>query len=111
MDEQEKIVKQYLESQGYSSIVFEPDGQTTPDFLVNDYIAIEVRRLNQNYEKKETYCGLEDGIGLYDSVERLLKEFNEKFIGKTYSVFLEYQRPLPDKKEVRGIRNKIKIFQ
>jgi len=109
MQEEEKIVEQYLRGQGYSNIVFEPHGNTTPDFVVNGDIAIEVRRLNQNYQKAETYYGLkEDGKPLYDLVEELLEKFGEHFCGKTYAVFLEYQRPLPHRREVRGIKNKIK---
>ncbi len=48
MDNSERLVEHYLRSLGYLDIVYEPDGNVPPDFLVNRHIAVEVRRLNQN---------------------------------------------------------------
>jgi len=39
--------------------VYEPDGNTPPDFLVNGTIAVEVRRLNQNEIIESGHRGLE----------------------------------------------------
>jgi len=46
---EEGIVKAYLEHWGYENIVYEPIKNETPDFLINNETAIEVRRLNQHY--------------------------------------------------------------
>ncbi len=46
MDAAETAVETYLHQNGYSDIVFEPDGNVSPDFLINGSVAIEVRRLN-----------------------------------------------------------------
>lgn len=47
MDNTELFVFQFLQRLGFSDITFQPKGQSTPDFLVNDEIAIEVTRLEQ----------------------------------------------------------------
>ncbi|WP_339887987.1 hypothetical protein [uncultured Flavobacterium sp.] len=44
---EEKIAETYFKSIGYKNIVFEPKGNRTPDFVIDDKIAVEVRRLNQ----------------------------------------------------------------
>jgi len=49
MDDSEIVVRQHLEHLGFKSIIYEPDGNIPPDFLVEGRIAVEVRRLNQNY--------------------------------------------------------------
>jgi hypothetical protein len=49
MNSKEKIAQNYLVSLGFKDIVFEPDGNIPPDFAVEGKIAVEVRRLNQNY--------------------------------------------------------------
>jgi hypothetical protein len=48
MDNSELIVSKYLASVHGDNFVYEPDGNTPPDFLVDQRIAVEVRRLNQN---------------------------------------------------------------
>jgi hypothetical protein len=60
MDCTEKRVAEFLSHRGYHDIVFEPDGNVAPDFLVNKCIAIEVRRLNQNYDRGTRIRGLEE---------------------------------------------------
>ena len=50
MKREEKLAKDYLVSKNFKSIKFEPDGNIPPDFLVNNNIAIEVRRLNKHYK-------------------------------------------------------------
>jgi hypothetical protein len=59
MDQSEKVAYQYLSSCGFRDIVYEPDGNIPPDFLVNDSVAVEVRRLNQNEQTPAGPRGLE----------------------------------------------------
>lgn len=106
MDEQEKIVNEYLKNKGYKKIVFEPDGNVTPDFLVDDEIAIEVRRLNQHHTDGEASTGLEVGtIPLYQAIYGLLPEYKSKYNGKSYFVFFKYKRPI---KEIKSIKKDIR---
>ena len=48
MNREEKVAREYLMHRGHREIVYEPDGNKTPDFLVARRIAVEVRRSNQN---------------------------------------------------------------
>lgn len=92
MDDSETIVMQFLQQQGYSNIVYEPDGNVTPDFLINGTIAIEVRRLNLNTHingiiggKTQLYHNLYnwlERLGSPVKKESLLLEFrcNEKVL-------------------------------
>ncbi len=50
MDTSESLVRDFLLYRGYADIVYEPDGNVPPDFLIDGRIAVEVRRLNQNHE-------------------------------------------------------------
>ena len=59
MDSSERIVLEYLFYRGFKSVVYEPDGNVPPDFLVNGRIAVEVRRLNQHKETAAGPRGLE----------------------------------------------------
>jgi hypothetical protein len=58
MKKEEKIAKDYLETIS-NDVVFEPDGNIPPDFKLNQVIAVEVRRLNQNIFKGNKPKGLE----------------------------------------------------
>jgi hypothetical protein len=59
MDFSERKVYQHLASRGFNDIVYEPDGNVAPEFLVNRSIAIEVRRLNQHRDTEDGPRGLE----------------------------------------------------
>ena len=50
MDDSEALVENYLKYLGYCDVVYEPDGNVPPDFLVNNTVAVEVRRLNQHHD-------------------------------------------------------------
>lgn len=50
MKTEERIAASYLQNLNLGNVVFEPHGQTTPDFVIDGRIAVEVRRLNQYYQ-------------------------------------------------------------
>ncbi len=60
MDDSERTILEYLQNQDLGDVVYEPDGNVPPDFLVNGRIAVEVRRLNENVETDEGHRGLEE---------------------------------------------------
>lgn len=97
----EKIAFQYLNKLQLGEIVYEPDGNVPPDFLVNRSIAVEVRRLNQNInESNGKFCGIEEiAVPLTKRVERILKAFNNCGIESWYVSFT-FQRPLKPWKEL-----------
>jgi hypothetical protein len=47
MKPEEISTNKYLKNLYGGNVVFEPDGNIPPDFLVNSVYAVEVRRLNQ----------------------------------------------------------------
>ncbi len=59
MNKDEKRAKKFLKRH-YSNIQFEPIKNAPPDFLINNNIAVEVRRLNQNYFDGDNPKGLEE---------------------------------------------------
>ncbi|MEK0338505.1 MAG: hypothetical protein QQN41_13835, partial [Nitrosopumilus sp.] len=60
MNRDEKIANNYLKQQDFSQIVYEPDGNISPDFLLDNSIAVEVRRLNQHQLVNGVYKPIEE---------------------------------------------------
>jgi len=92
----EKLAKTYLSQLGYSSIVYEPDGNIPPDFLVDGKIAVEVRRLNQNSTSQNGVIkGLEEQtIPLWHKLENLLSSYGVPQNGKSWFVGVRFRRPI-----------------
>src|SRR2546426_10948720 len=75
MNESERAVHHFLTSLQIGEVVYEPDGQVPPDFLVGGRIAVEARRLNENEEIAGSYRGLEvTSKPLHALVTKVLKE-------------------------------------
>ena len=96
MNAAELIAEKYLQHIGHEVVEFEPDGNVTPDFLVNKRVAVEVRRLNQNYEDTSGYTrGLEEtAIPLVQKFERLLKSLGPSTDGETWFAAIDFSRPV-----------------
>ncbi len=60
MNKDEKIVKNYLNKLNIGIPIYEPDGNTPPDFAIGKQLAIEVRRLNRNYFNNSKVEGLDE---------------------------------------------------
>ena len=89
---EEKIAKEYFKFKEYKKIEFEPIGNTPPDFLINDSIAVEVRRLNKFHSGKP----LEKiEYNVIPKIEKFIQLFklNENF-ENTIIVSLYYSRPI-----------------
>ena len=95
MDASEQLVYDHLKYCGYTDVVYEPDGNVPPDFLVNGRIAIEVRRLNQNHFDGATTKGLEEvAIPLWGKVKTLLASMGAPTEGESWFVHFRYSRPV-----------------
>ena len=95
MNKEERIVKAYLRSLGFKDIIFEPDGNIPPDFLIDSRIGVEVRRLNQHFFTKGEVRGLEETrIPLFKLVESSLGEFDSQYNGLSYWVSIRFHRPV-----------------
>jgi hypothetical protein len=98
MDEAEQRAADYLLAEGYSQIVFEPDGNIPPDFCVDGSVAVEVRRLNQTFDDK----GLNElAIPLSQHLKKILISFGPPVDGRSWYVFWRFKRPLPQWKTLR----------
>ena len=95
MDESEQVAKNYLCKIGFKKVVYEPDGNIPPDFLADDRVAVEVRRLNQNEMIESGSRGLEESaIPLRMKVDRLLSSFGPPTSETSWFVHYRFRRPL-----------------
>lgn len=112
MDASEACVEELLKNMGFKSVVYDPDGNVPPDFLVDDRIAIEVRRLNQNYGVRSRKRGLEeDSISLWQRLEKLGHSFGSAS-DESWFLFCQFSRPIkPWKKIEPKLRAALKSFK
>lgn len=113
MDHCEKTVYEYLLSLNIGQVVYEPDGNIPPDFLIGKNIAIEARRLNQNYRSADgSSKGLEDeSIPLWQKIEKLLQSYGPATNGQCWFVGIDFSRPIGSWKQLESkIRNKLNSF-
>lgn len=95
MDSSEAATRRLLAHMGFTDVVYEPDGNIPPDFLVNGTIAVEVRRLNQNFNDGSDIRGLEEvTYPLLQKMTRLVESIAETN-GISWFVFFRFSRPVP----------------
>lgn len=117
MDESEELAYAYLKWRGFKSIEFEPEGKSKfPDFLVDGRIAIEVRRLNQNYIPKQPGAkpqGLEEQRKpIWNNVRKLLLSLGPPVEEVSWYVDFQIERPIPAKRSLeRAIRQSLGAFR
>ena len=96
MDESEALARQYLETLSLGDVIYEPDGNVPPDFLVDGRIAVEVRRLNQH--RKTSDGGVEPleklAMPFPRNVERYLPTLGPATNNEAWFVILLFSRPL-----------------
>lgn len=101
MDSSEKIVFDYLSHQGFKDVVYEPDGNVPPDFLLDGRIAVEVRRLNQNEQTESGPRGLEEvAKPLWSRMNRLVKSLGPPIVRASWYVCYRFKRPVPPWKQL-----------
>jgi hypothetical protein len=104
----ESLANDYFISEGFNKIQYEPDGNIPPDFLLNDSIAVEVRRLNQHLKQQKSSIPLEDlEFKLIPRIRNLLLIFNEPGIRSSAFLTISYRRPLKVDKELISDIDKI----
>jgi hypothetical protein len=104
MDESEQLVEKYLLALGRGAVVFEPDGNIPPDFSLGGSIGIEVRRLNQNYERPDgSMEGLEElAIPLWQRLQRVLPALGPSIDGESWFVCMNFRRPVGQRKRLQA---------
>ncbi len=101
MNNSERTILKYLQNKNLGDVVYEPDGNVPPDFLVNGRIAVEVRRLNENVKTAAGYRGLEEiSKPLNVLVRKALAATGPPVYGTSWFVFYTYSRPLPAWKKI-----------
>ena len=114
MDESESLVRAHLVHCGFKRIVYEPDGNNPPDFLVDDKIAVEVRRLNQNeVTDSGRLKGLEeDRIPTERKFRQLLRSLGAASSGTSWFVRYSLRRPLARWKDIEPeLRRELENFR
>ncbi len=109
MKPEELVAEKYLRKTYGENIIYEPCGKDTmPDFLVNDILAIEVRRLNQHFFEDGKAEGIEQlSYPLYRTFIKALTSFDASYEGKSFWVSIDYERSL--KKEGKQVEADMKI--
>ena len=99
MKPEEKVAERFLSEQNLGTIIYEPKGQRTPDFSINNEIGVEVRRLN----KYQTATPLEKlQFDIIPKLESLFKSYYERSHTKSYFIMIDFKRPLKATKNVLG---------
>jgi hypothetical protein len=113
MDATEKHVLDHLKHRGYETIIYEPDGNIPPDFLVDGCIAIEVRRLNQNQFEGGSAKGFEEvAIPLWNRIKELVDSFDAPIDDESWIVFFRFTRPVePWKSLGPKLRQALEMFR
>lgn len=102
MDPTEQLAERYLLHRGHRNVTFEPDGNVPPDFLIDDNIAVEVRRLNQTYVENGVPHGLEKAnISTWQGVKRLLGRFDRPTSEASWYIRIRLSRPVEQWKLLR----------
>ena len=100
MDASEALVEKLLKNMGFQSVVYEPDGNTPPDFLADGRVAVEVRRLNQNHDLGGGKRGLEEtSIPLWLKVEKLAHSLGPA-ANESWFLFFRFSRPVKPWKQL-----------
>lgn len=101
MDRSETLAQHHLAYQGFRDIVYEPDGNVPPDFLLDKRIAVEVRRLNENERTRPTPKGLEEvEIPLTKRLTTLLHSYGPAASSAGWWVAVRFRRPVPRWKDI-----------
>jgi len=95
--------KQYLQTLQHTKLEYEPLGNVTPDFLIDNKIAVEVRRLNRNYKSKNNghLVSIDAPIivdnikELHKNIQLVIDEKNKK-IDKNFNFYGEWWLILVD---------------
>ena len=103
MKNSDKWAHEYLTSRGFAEVVYEPDGNVPPDFLIDGRIAVEARRFNQHDRAPNRPRGLEVlSKPVVTTVRRAIKSMGPPLRSAPSSWFVQYtiKRPVPPRKEL-----------
>jgi hypothetical protein len=110
-DAAEEVVHRLLSGMGFENIAPEPDGNVTPDFVIDGRIAVEVRRLIQiHYDGSKPQDLSVVAFPFSQQVENLLNSIEGNGQGSWW-VSVAYRRPMPPWKQLRPqLRQALEAF-
>ncbi len=109
MNREEKLADDYLKNI-YNNVLFEPDGNIPPDFLINNDIAVEVRRLNQHKIISGKYQPLDNkSLSIFHSIEKAIESIKSEN-NNCYIVSIDFEQPIDIRFIKKEIINRLKQF-
>jgi hypothetical protein len=101
MNADENIAYKFFEYQAFENIEFEPQGNRSPDFVINKKIGVEVRRLNQHIKRGNSIKPLEElDYKLIPRLRSLFKTYNKDDYTSSAFIGISYNRPLKIDKQL-----------
>ena len=107
MDRAEEKAYRHLQKIGFREIVFEPDGNQTPDFSLNNNIAVEVTRLGQLHQGEKPHQEIE--IPILQSFRNMLESFKQT-TDTSYYVSLSFHPSTDWQQSKKEIKEKLIEF-
>ena len=113
MNDDERKAKEFLDRKGYGEVFDNTGGNAPPDFIVDDKIAVEVRRLNfiQRFPDGATRGAEEVWMPIADVFSRILSSYGPSGENGSWFVFCEAIGEFPPSarpKNKKRIRKEIK---
>jgi len=91
----EKRVQKYLQTLNPNTLEYEPLGNVTPDFLIDEKTAVEVRRLNRNHIDGENLPNIENfEIPLIKNIKKIINSFESKPYKNSAYVSITLNKPV-----------------
>lgn len=112
LKDDELTAQQYLLGLGVGSVTFEPDGNIPPDFVINNRIAIEVRRIEDQYWGGAKPQGLRTvQKNIEKTVRSSLSALGSMHPTDSWFVHYNFNRPLPDWRWLQAeIQETLRLF-
>lgn len=94
MDRSEALAEKYLKQLEFQTVKFHPNGDKTPDFLCDNHIAVEVRKLNLMKELPNgKYHGLENMAIWLANTHEMLGKLGEPVDAHSWNISYRFERP------------------
>ncbi|QOY52412.1 hypothetical protein [Candidatus Sulfurimonas baltica] len=91
----ETRAKKYLQTLDYTKLEHEPLGNVTPDFLLDNEVAVEVRRLNRNHINGEKLISIENfEIHLIKKIKKIISTFKHTDYRNSAYISIILSKPL-----------------
>lgn len=104
--------KQYLQTLKHKTLKYEPLGNVTPDFLADNKIAIEVRRLNRNFINSNKKINIENlDIAIIKNIKKTIEKFEHTHYKNTAYVSISLHKSIDFEKKTNVLRRVKKILK